>query len=211
MSSNVHHFLSVFSVFVRFSLRTAPWKSFVVPVITKSQPGITNLKTGHHYGVIMDRIKMAYISSNKWQFFLKFVCVDNRSALTLTFYFLSVFSVFVRFSLRTAPWKSFVVHLSSAHTNYRVTLSVQSEVCICKKVSVSADRYRKFPQPVLMNRKLLQPVISKSQPVITKSQPGITNLKTGHHYGVIMDRIKMDIIIITSGNYKMFHDYIYRN
>jgi hypothetical protein len=45
---------------------------------------------------------------------------------------------------------------------------------------------RKFPQPVLMNRKLLQPVISKSQPVITKSQPGITN-------------------------YKMFHDYIYRN
>jgi hypothetical protein len=32
----------------------------------------------------MDRIKMAYISNNKWQFFLKFVCVDNRSALTLT-------------------------------------------------------------------------------------------------------------------------------
>jgi hypothetical protein len=25
-------------------------------------------------------------------------------------------------------------------TNYRVTLSVQSEVCICDKVSVSADR-----------------------------------------------------------------------
>ena len=53
-------------------------------VITKSQPVITNLKTGHHYGAIMDRIKMAYISNNKWQFFLKFVCDDNQSALTLT-------------------------------------------------------------------------------------------------------------------------------
>ena len=27
---------------------------------------------------------MAYISNNKGQIFLKFVCVDNRSALTLT-------------------------------------------------------------------------------------------------------------------------------
>jgi hypothetical protein len=32
-------------------------------------------------------------------------------------HFLSVFSVFVRFSLQTAPWKSFVVFLSSAHAN----------------------------------------------------------------------------------------------
>ena len=41
-------------------------------------------KNGHHYGAIMDRIKMAYTSNNNRQFFLKFVCVDNRSALTLT-------------------------------------------------------------------------------------------------------------------------------
>jgi hypothetical protein len=59
-------------------------RKFLQPVIMKSQPVITNLKTGHHYGAIMDRIKMAYISNNKWHFFLKFVCVDYRSALTLT-------------------------------------------------------------------------------------------------------------------------------
>jgi hypothetical protein len=60
-------------------------RKFLQPVIAKSQPVITNLKTGHHYGAIMDRIKMANISSNKWQYILKFVCVDNRSALlTLT-------------------------------------------------------------------------------------------------------------------------------
>jgi len=47
---------------------------------------------------------------------------------------------------------------------------------------------------VIMNRKFLQPVITKSQPVITNSQPVITNLKTGHHYGAIMDRIKMAYI-----------------
>ena len=56
-------------------------RKFLQPIITKSQPVITNLKTGHHYGAIMDRIKMAYISNNKCQFFLKFVCVD---ALTHT-------------------------------------------------------------------------------------------------------------------------------
>ena len=32
----------------------------------------------------MDGIKMACNSNNKRHFFLKFVCVDNRSALTLT-------------------------------------------------------------------------------------------------------------------------------
>ena len=53
---------------------------------------------------------------------------------------------------------------------------------------------RKFLQPVIMNRKFLQPVITKSQPVIAKSQLVITNLKTGHHYEVIMDRIKMAYI-----------------
>ena len=40
-------------------------RKFLQPVITKSQPVITNLKTGHHYGAIMDRIKMANISNNK--------------------------------------------------------------------------------------------------------------------------------------------------
>jgi hypothetical protein len=43
-------------------------RKFLQPVITKSQPVITNLKMGHHYRAIMDRIKMAYISNNKWIF-----------------------------------------------------------------------------------------------------------------------------------------------
>jgi hypothetical protein len=44
--------------------------AITTPVITKSQPVITNLKTGHYYGAIMDRIKIAYISNNKRHLFL---------------------------------------------------------------------------------------------------------------------------------------------
>jgi hypothetical protein len=50
----------------------------------------------------------------KHQLFISVNVIDEN-----VHHFLSVFSVFVRFSLRTAPWKAFVVHLSSAHTNYR--------------------------------------------------------------------------------------------
>jgi hypothetical protein len=62
---------------------------------------------------------------------------------------------------------------------------IKTKILLPRAYVIFADfGYRKFLQPVIMNREFLQPVITKSQPVIT-------NLKTGHHYGAIMDRIKM--------------------
>jgi hypothetical protein len=37
-------------------------------------------------------------------------------------------------------------------------------------------------------------IIAKSQPVNANSEPVYPNLKKGHHYGAIMDRIKMAYI-----------------
>ena len=55
-------------------------RKFLQPVITKSQPVITNLKTGPLWTESKWRTFLT-ISDN---LFLMFVCVDNRSALTLT-------------------------------------------------------------------------------------------------------------------------------